>query len=272
MIIEVERGINNEISHLRAGMPPVPGIPNFVMEKKEPKVANGKEEFVDNVETNAEADSEQQYDDSEEEEELAEFEEKGEDIIENIEETQKSEPVFSSKTKVETENVDEPFNIEADKITESQTISIWHFSSNIVVDDKEVEDYDDFLEELSSYSNDSTTKNITMRTQKQEQAMIKDIFDVDVEVDDYAGYEFEPDHEIRREKEILKAEVENKIKRLKEQKQAEIDARIAQEEKLQKIREDQLKREKVLKEREERERKREEFLKKKEEAAEVIGL
>jgi len=102
--------------------------------------------------------------------------------------------------------------------------------------------------------------------------MIKDIFDVDVEVDDYAGYEFEPDHEIRREKEILKAEVENKIKRLKEQKQAEIDARIAQEEKLQKIREDQLRREKVLKDREEREKKREEFLRKKEEAAEVIGL
>ena len=86
-----------------------------------------------------------------------------------------------------------------------------------------------------------------------------------------ARFEFEQDHEIRREKEILKAEVENKIKRLKEQKQAEIDARIAQEEKLQKIREDQLRREKVLKEREEREKKREEFLRKKEEAAEVIG-
>jgi hypothetical protein len=271
MIIEVERGINKEISHLRAGMPPVPGIPNFVMEKKQPKVANGKEEFVDNVETNAEADFEQQYDDSDEEEELAEIEEKEKDSIENIEETQKPVHVFSSKTKIETENVDEPFNIEANEITENNNISIWHSSTN-GVDDNEIEDYDEFLEELSSYSNDSTTRNITLRTQKKEQAMIKDIFDVDVEVDDYAGYEFEPDHEIRREKEILKAEVENKIKRLKEQKQAEIDARIAQEEKLQKIREDQLKREKVLREREEREKKREEFLRKKEEAAEVIGL
>ena len=54
MIVEVERGINEELAHLRAGLPVAPEIPNFGFEKREPKVANGKEEFADQIEINKE--------------------------------------------------------------------------------------------------------------------------------------------------------------------------------------------------------------------------
>ena len=45
------------------------------------------------------------------------------------------------------------------KISEVNAVTIEGYSgANVTI---EIEDYDEFLEELSSYSNDSTTKNIT---------------------------------------------------------------------------------------------------------------
>ena len=130
MIVEVERGINNEISHLRAGMPPVPGIPNFVMEKKEPKVANGKEEFADNVEINAEPDFEEEYDESEEDEGITEFEEDKDEIIENMEETRKPTTIGFSETNVETDDIDELSSIETEKIPENQNLTFDNISTS----------------------------------------------------------------------------------------------------------------------------------------------
>lgn len=123
MIVEVERGINNEISHLRAGMP-VAGIPNFVMEKKDPKVANGKEEFADYAEINGETEFEKEYDKSEKEEEITEFKE-DDDLVENKKESKMPERVRFIKTKVEEDNVDEPYNIEGYKIPENHNTTIF---------------------------------------------------------------------------------------------------------------------------------------------------
>ena len=223
--------------------------PNFGFEKREPKVANGKEEFADQIEINEEIekygeDVASEGGELDEEQESYEEEEDAEDDDNEFEE-EESESENESQEENMTGSDSKSQNIthmNSSKIaTEKLNSEIEVTILSVTFSQEEPEDYESFLQNISSGSKSKITH---LRTHNKEQAMIKDIFDVDVEVDEYAGYEFEPDHEIRREKEILKAEVDDKIRRLKEQKQAEINARIAEEEKLQKIREEQQRREK----------------------------
>ena len=127
MIVEVERGINNEIAHLRAGMPVAPGIPNFVMQNREPKVANGKEEFADEVEINEEnAFEPEEYDESDEEEDIEEFGVTEEESVDDQEESNESEKANVAENEEEplelTEQSKLPLEIE-DNLSKNTNIS-----------------------------------------------------------------------------------------------------------------------------------------------------